>query len=102
MPRRLLLHAGGDGASARPAVIEHLRGARRAVMIPYAQSDHDHATARFGEWLAPHGIEITGVHACADPVASKSASEATAKSSRLDTVTLIGPISLVLGAYFRK
>lgn len=67
MPRRLLLHAGGDGTSARPAVIEHLRGARRAVMIPYAQSDHDHATARFREWLVPHGVEITGVHTASDP-----------------------------------
>jgi dipeptidase E len=67
MPRRLLLHAGGDGTSARPAVIEHLRGARNAVMIPYAQSDHDHATARFREWLLPHGVEIIGVHTANDP-----------------------------------
>ena len=59
MSRRLILHAGGDVTSARPAVLEHLRGARRAVMIPYAQSDHDRATARFTEWLSPHGVEIT-------------------------------------------
>jgi dipeptidase E len=65
--QRLFLHAGGDGTSARPAVIEHLRGAKRAVMIPYAQSDHDRATARFSEWLTPHGVEITGVHTAADP-----------------------------------
>jgi dipeptidase E len=38
-------------------------------MIPYAQSDHDRATARFSEWLTPHGIEITGVHTAADPAA---------------------------------
>jgi dipeptidase E len=74
--RRLLLHAGGDGTSARSAVIEHLRGARRAVMIPYAQSDHDRATARFGEWLAPHGVEITGVHTADDPGAAVAAAEA--------------------------
>jgi dipeptidase E len=65
--QRLFLHAGGDGTSARPAVIEHLRGAKRAVMIPYAQSDHDRATARFSEWLTPHGVEITGIHTAADP-----------------------------------
>ncbi len=69
MHQRLFLHAGGDGTSARPAVIEHLRGAKRAVMIPYAQSDHDRATARFSEWLTPHGVEITGVHTAADPAA---------------------------------
>ena len=69
MHKRLLLHAGGDGTSARLAVIEHLRGAKRAVMIPYAQSDHDRATARFSEWLTPHGVEITGVHTAADPAA---------------------------------
>jgi dipeptidase E len=67
MPRRLFLHAGGNSSSARTSVIAHLRGARRAVMIPYAQSDHDGATARFQEWLAPHGVEITGVHTADDP-----------------------------------
>lgn len=76
MHRRLLLHAGGDAASARPAVIDHLRGARRAVMIPYAQSDHDRATAWFAEWLAPHGIEIAGVHTGADPAAAIAGAEA--------------------------
>jgi dipeptidase E len=76
MRRHLLLHAGGDGTSARPAVIEHLRGARRAVMIPYAQSDHDHATARFAEWLAPHGVDITGVHAAGDPAGAVAEAEA--------------------------
>ena len=76
MPRRLLLHAGGDGTSARPAVIEHLRGVRRAVMIPYAQSDHEYATARFAEWLAPHGVEIIGVHAVSDPAAAVAHAEA--------------------------
>ena len=76
MNRRLLLHAGGDGTSARPAVIEHLRGARRAVMIPYAQSDHDRATVRFQEWLAPHGVDITGVHSAGDPRAAIGEAEA--------------------------
>ena len=73
MNRRLVLHAGGDGTSARPAVIEHLRGARHAVMIPYAQADHDFATLRFQEWLAPHGVEITGVHSRGRSCARQSA-----------------------------
>jgi dipeptidase E len=74
--KRLLLHAGGDGTSARSHVIDHLRGARRAVMIPYAQGDHDRATARFAEWLAPHGVEIRGVHAVDDPAAAIAEAEA--------------------------
>lgn len=76
MHKRLLLHAGGDGTSARTAVIDHLRGARRAVLIPYAQSDHDRATARFAEWLAPLGVEITGVHRVDDPTATIAGAEA--------------------------
>jgi dipeptidase E len=76
MTRRLLLHAGGDGRSARLSVIDHLRGARRAVMIPYAQSDHDYATARFQEWLAPQGVEISGVHTADDPAAAIGEAEA--------------------------
>jgi dipeptidase E len=76
MNRRLFLHAGGDGRSARAAVIEHLRGARHAVMIPYAQADHDFATLRFQDWLAPHGVEITGVHAAGDPRAAIGEAEA--------------------------
>jgi dipeptidase E len=74
--KRLLLHAGGDGTSARTAVIDHLRGAKRAVMIPYAQSDHDRATARFAEWLTPLGVEITGVHTAEDPAAAIAAADA--------------------------
>ncbi len=76
MHKRLLLHAGGDGTSARSAVIEHLRGGLRAVMIPYAQSDHDRATARFAEWLNPVGVEITGVHTADDPAAAIGAADA--------------------------
>ncbi len=45
-------------------------------MIPYAQSDHDRATARFSEWLAPHGVEITGLHTVDDPAAAIAAADA--------------------------
>ena len=70
MQRRLMLHAGGASTSARSAVVEHLRGARRAVMIPYAQHLHDDATARFRDWLTPHGVDIIGVHTTGDPAAA--------------------------------
>ncbi|HEY6782770.1 MAG TPA: dipeptidase PepE [Candidatus Dormibacteraeota bacterium] len=100
MPRRLMLHAGGDVTSARPAMLEHLRGARTAVMIPYAQSDHDRATARFGDWLAPHGVEITGVHTAGDPAAAIANAEAifvTGGNSfrlvaALHRLSLLGPV----------
>ena len=100
MSRRLILHAGGDVTSARPAVLEHLRGARRAVMIPYAQSDHDRATARFTEWLSPHGVEITAVHTFADPAEAIADAEAIFVTggnsfrlvSALHRLSLIGPV----------
>jgi dipeptidase E len=100
MPRRLMLHAGGDVTSARPAMLEHLRGARSAVMIPYAQSDHDRATARFSDWLSPHGVKITGVHTTRDPAAAVAGAEAIlvtgGNSFRLVTalhrLSLLGPV----------
>ena len=97
MPRRLFLHAGGNSTSARAAIVEHLRGARRAVMIPYAQSDHDGATARIQEWLAPHGVELTGVHTVDDPRAAIREAEAVfvtgGNSFRL--VTALHRLSLI-------
>jgi dipeptidase E len=100
MPRRLMLHAGGDVTSARPAMLEHLRGARTAVMIAYAQSDHDRATARFSDWLAPHGVEITGVHSAGDPAAAIASAQAifvTGGNSfrlvaALHRLSLLGPV----------
>src|ERR1700680_541036 len=100
MPRRLMLHAGGDVTSARPAMLEHLHGARAAVMIPYAQSDHDRATARFSDWLAPHGVDIIGVHTARDPAAAIANAEAIfvtgGNSCRLvaalHRLSLLGPV----------
>jgi len=63
-----MLHAGGDIASAGAEILEHFRGARRAVMIPYAQKDHDRATARFNDRFAAQGLEVTGLHRFDDPV----------------------------------
>ena len=50
--------------------------ALRAVMIPYAQSDHDRATARFANGSTPLGVEITGVHTADDPAAAIGAADA--------------------------
>jgi dipeptidase E len=62
-----MLHAGGDIESAGEEILEHFRGARRAVMIPYALKDHDRATARFNDRFAAQGLEATGLHTFADP-----------------------------------
>lgn len=69
-------------------------------MIPYAQSDHDRATARFSDWLSPHGVEITGVHTAGDPAAAIANAEAifvTGGNSfrlvaALHRLSLLGPV----------
>jgi dipeptidase E len=65
--RRLLLHAGGDVASALDDIAEHLGGAQRAVFLPYALADHDAYTARISERLGGRGVRIIGLHTAADP-----------------------------------
>ncbi len=70
MDRRLMLHAGGDISSAVPEMLEHFRGAQRAVMIPYAVSDHDRVTDRVRDALSPIGLDLTGLHTVADPAAA--------------------------------
>jgi dipeptidase E len=75
-------------------------------MIPYAQSDHDRATARFREWLEPHGVEIIGVHTADDPAAAIASAEAIfvtgGNSFRLvDALhrrSLIGPVRAAIEA----
>jgi len=74
--RRLMLHAGGDIASAAEEILEHFRGARRAVMIPYAVKDHDRITTRFNERFAPQGLEVTGLHRFDDPVVALAEADA--------------------------
>ena len=69
-------------------------------MIPYAQSDHDRATARFTEWLSPHGVEITGLHTADDPAAAIADAEAIFVTggnsfrlvSALHRLSLLGPV----------
>jgi dipeptidase E len=75
-------------------------------MIPYAQSDHDRATARFSEWLAPHGVEITGLHTADDPAAAIAGADAIfvtgGNSFRLVTalhrLALIAPVRSAIDA----
>jgi dipeptidase E len=71
-----MLHAGGDIASAAGEVLEHFRGARRAVMIPYALTDHDLVTTRFNERFAGQGLEVTGLHRFDDPVTGVAEADA--------------------------
>ena len=100
MNRRLMLHAGGGSLSAFAAIVEHLRGARNALMIPYAQSDHDAATAMFADRLAEHGVVMTGIHTVDDPAKAMAATEAVfvtgGNSFRLVNAlhrrSLIGPV----------
>jgi dipeptidase E len=75
-------------------------------MIPYAQRDHERATARFREWLGPQGVEITGVHSADDPAAAIASAEAIfvtgGNSFRLvDALhrrSLIGPVRAAVAA----
>jgi dipeptidase E len=98
--RRLMLHAGGDVASAADEILEHFRGARRAVMIPYAGRDHDVVTARFNDRFAAQGLEATGLHRFDDPVTAVAEADAIIVSggnsfrlvTALHRLSLIGPV----------
>ncbi len=100
MDRRLILHAGGDISSAIPEILEHFRGARRAVMIPYAVSDHDRVTDRVRDVLSPIGLGLTGLHTVADPAAAVAEADAIIVSggntfrlvSALHRLALIDPV----------
>jgi dipeptidase E len=98
--RRLILHAGGDISSAVPDMLEHFRGAHRAVMIPYAVSDHDRVTDRVRDLLSAIGAGLTGLHAVADPAAAIKDADAIIVSggntfrlvSALHRLALIDPV----------
>jgi len=98
--RRLILHAGGDVSSAVPEMLEHFRGGRRAVMIPYAVSDHDRVTDRVRDLLSPIGLGLTGLHTVADPGAAVAEADAIIVSggntfrlvSALHRLALIEPV----------
>jgi dipeptidase E len=95
-----MLHAGGDIASAGAEILEHLRGARRAVIIPYAVKDHDRAATRFNDHFAAQGLEVTGLHRFEDPVTAVVEADAIVVSggnsfrlvTALHRLSLIGPV----------
>jgi dipeptidase E len=95
-----MLHAGGDIASAAEEILEHFRGARRAVMIPYAVTDHDGVTTRFNERFAAGGLEVTGLHRFDDQVTGVAEADAIIVSggnsfrlvAALHRLALIGPV----------
>jgi dipeptidase E len=92
-----MLHAGGDIASAGEEILEHFRGARRAVMIPYAQKDHERAITRFNERFTGRGLQVTGVHNVADPAAAIAEADAIVVSggNSFRLVTALHRLSLI-------
>jgi dipeptidase E len=101
-----MLHAGGDLAAAGEEILEHFRGARRAVMIPYALKDHDGATARFNDRFAAQGLQVTGLHSFDDPVAAVVEADAIIVSggnsfrlvNALHNLALINPVRSAVSA----
>jgi dipeptidase E len=101
-----MLHAGGDIAAAGEEILEHFRGARRAVMIPYALKDHDRATARFNDRFAAQGLQVTGLHSFDDPVTAVVEADAIIVSGgnsfrlvhALHNLALINPVRSAISA----
>jgi dipeptidase E len=71
-----MLHAGGDISSAGDEIVEHFRGVRRAVMVPWAVKDHDRVVTRFNDRFASRGLEVTGLHTVPNPAASLAEADA--------------------------
>jgi dipeptidase E len=101
-----MLHAGGDIMSAGDEILEHFRGVRRAVMIPYALKDHNGAAERFNDRFATQGLEATGLHSFADPVTALIEADAIIVSGgnsfrlvhALHTLSLIEPVRAAITA----
>jgi dipeptidase E len=101
-----MLHAGGDIAAAGEEILEHFRGARRGVMIPYALKDHDRATARFNDRFAAQGLQVTGLHSFDDPVTAVVEADAIIVSGgnsfrlvhALHNLALINPVRSAISA----
>jgi dipeptidase E len=60
-------HDSGYLAHAVDEVLEFLDGAP-LTFVPFALADQEAYTQRVIDALAPHGVEVTGLHAAADPV----------------------------------
>lgn len=68
-------HDAGYLEHALPTVLDFL-GGRPLTFVPHALADHDAYTATVSRALAPHGVEVTGLHTAADPVAAIVSAEA--------------------------
>jgi dipeptidase E len=81
MPEFMLL---SNSFSAGQAALEHAMdalailfgGARRVLFIPYAGSDPDRYTEAMREVLAGLGVQVTGAHRTADPLAALARADA--------------------------
>lgn len=68
-------HGAGYLTHAIDAVLAHLDG-RALTFVPYALANHDAYTAKVREALAPHGVDVRGLHEHPDPVDGIAAAEA--------------------------
>lgn len=60
------LHGRGYLEHALDAVLEFLDGRRTVHFAPFALAGHEAYTQRVRDTLAPHGVEVVGLHAVAD------------------------------------
>lgn len=68
-------HASGYLEHAIETVTAFLRGAR-VTFVPYALADHEAYTAKVRSTLAPHGLEVEGLHTVSDPATAVEDAEA--------------------------
>jgi dipeptidase E len=68
-------HGAGYLAHAIDDVLAHLDG-RALTFVPYALADHDAYTAKVRDALAPHGVDVHGLHEHVDPLEGIAAAEA--------------------------
>jgi dipeptidase E len=81
MPEFMLLsnsYSPGRGAleHALDALADFLAGARQVLFIPYAASDPDRYTQAMREILGRLGVQVTGAHRAADPLAALARADA--------------------------
>lgn len=62
-------------AHAIDEVLAHLDG-RTLTFVPHALADHDGYTSKVREALAPHGVQVRGLHDHGDPLDGIAAAEA--------------------------
>jgi dipeptidase E len=61
---------------AEVAVRDHLAGVSSVLFVPFALKDHDAYTTAVGARLSEWGLEVSGLHEAADPIAAVEAAEA--------------------------